>query len=87
MYTAMNDQRITGAVIGLDPCIYVFDKEETDLCAFPRPLLCINSENFYRRLYPWFENDERIEDMFSKIDERFKDISVNCAIKRSAHAN
>lgn len=54
LYLAMNDQRISGVVVGLDPCVYVYQKEEINLCEFPRPLLCINSEDFYRRLYPWF---------------------------------
>ncbi|EAR87054.1 plasma platelet-activating factor acetylhydrolase (macronuclear) [Tetrahymena thermophila SB210] len=86
LYTAMNDQRITGVCIGLDPCVYVYQKEEIDLCEFPRPLLCINSEDFYKRLYPWFQNDESLELIFKNM-KRYSDQSINCYIKGLAHAN
>lgn len=43
--TAMCDQRITGVVVSLNPTVNDLEKEELLLCEFPRPLLCINSQN------------------------------------------
>ena len=67
LYTTIYDKRITGVCIGLDPCVYIF-RNLDDLNAFPKPLLCINSENFYKKIYPWFFNDEILENVFKNMN-------------------
>ena len=58
MMSCMKNKKFKGVCIALDPCLYIFDDpyltKDMDI-----PLLAINS-NFYCRLYPYFENKERM---------------------------
>lgn len=90
MYTTYYDKRITGVCIALDPCSYILPDimtiDETKQFNFPQPLLCINSDNFYERLYPWFENEKRMNRLFQK-NINNQDKNINIYINKMAHAN
>ena len=82
LYTACNDERITGKCIMLDPWFYPVpnDLEFTELA---NPFLCIKSENFNDFMPKW-RNDSIMYDIFLNNKEIIKDCSV-CVIKNTGH--
>ncbi|CAD8170126.1 unnamed protein product [Paramecium octaurelia] len=82
---AQTEKRITGACILYDPCLYIFDFEEK--VKLHIPLMSINADDFYRRLYSFMENDERLEKAFQLIDGPISDHCANIYIKDQQHAD
>ena len=82
LYTACNDERITGKCVMLDPWFYPLpnDLEFTELA---NPFLCIKSENF-NDLMPKWRNDSIMHDIFLKNKEVVKNCTI-CVVKNSAH--
>ena len=82
LYTACNDQRITGKCIMLDPWFYPVpnDLEFTEMS---NPFLCINSETF-NDFMPQWRNDSIRHDIFSNNKEIVKNCSIYIA-KESGH--
>ena len=50
--------------------MYLFEKEifPLDHSKLRIPCYCINAHDFYRRLYPFMENDSRLEHFFGSLD-------------------
>lgn len=67
-HCAFMDKRITGPVVMFDPAIFVLpnlNKQGEHLQKnLNRPVLSINSENFFKRVIEWYKNDEKLEMLF-----------------------
>jgi pimeloyl-ACP methyl ester carboxylesterase len=61
--TALEDKRITGFVVAMDPCMYILHEEkdyETHKNGFSNKTLILLAEDYYETHYPSFENDYRV---------------------------
>jgi len=61
---AMQDNRINGLVIAMDPCMYIFKDEDTKILRkidYSKKTLIILAEDYYELHYPAFENDYRMK--------------------------
>jgi hypothetical protein len=49
--------------------MYLFEKEvsELDVPNLKIPVMCINADDFYKRVYPFMNNDERLVNFFESI--------------------
>lgn len=60
--TAMEDDRITGMVVAMDPCMYILHDDRdyhTHKNGFNKKTLIIMAQDYYEVHYPIFENDYR----------------------------
>jgi hypothetical protein len=69
--------------MAFDPVSFAVPDEMRKL-DFERPIMCINSEDFYRKQYPQFDNDRRLDSIFQS-NKKLKDYNINIYLKNSNH--
>lgn len=91
MQTAMQDARIKGACLCMDPCTYII-KDEICLCDSPAdenrlkvPIISLCSDDFYWRLYPFFRNEEKLYNIYK--NSLTKQHSLLVVMKNLSHVS
>jgi len=81
-HTAASDERVTGALVLLDPWLYPADDSVLEMPA-KRPILVIRSESF-NNVFEEFKVKEKIK-KYIEANKEYKDQTISCHFENSTH--
>lgn len=84
-YTALHDERVTGALILLDPWLYPLEEQMKDM-QLDMPTLVLRTESFDKLHTEIFRNKGMALELIKNNNKAFAKSSLSCFLKESAHA-